>query len=176
MPSKLLYRPKRGAARARQVVPCALRTVASSRAEQAGVTLIETLMCVGIAAIVTSLAIPSLTDHLTVARIKDTSMEVLSLHAQARVEAIRRGADVAVDIDGALFTVTAADGTRLLARHKPEGLSFVGGSAVAYDGIGRLVGEFTPMQIGSGMSSAVRCITIEKSGRGASKSEACPSK
>ncbi len=143
------------------------------RANQAGITLVEALMTVAISAIVTSLAIPSLTDLVAVARIKDAAMDVLSLHAQARVEAIRRGAVVAVNMDAALFTVTAADGTRLLTRHKPEGLSFVGGSAAAYNGIGRLVGEFTPLQIGGGTSSAVRCITIEKSGRGASKSDVC---
>jgi len=141
--------------------------------KEAGFTLVELLITIMILGILASLAVPSFREFIAGQRIKTASFDMMAMLTLTRSEAIKRNAPVTISKSSTHFTVTAADGTTLLQQEIPAGVIFTGGSDIAYNSNGRLNSTFTPMQISSTSSSQVRCITVDLSGRPATKNTAC---
>lgn len=131
------------------------------------------MMAVVILAILSAAAIPTFRSFIAEQRIKTASFDLISMLTMARSEAIKRNANVTIGMTSSLFTVTASDGTILLQQEVPAGVTFTGGSAIVYNGSGRLNAAFTPVQLSSTASASVRCISIDLSGRPNSKKAAC---
>ncbi|WP_212784824.1 GspH/FimT family pseudopilin [Ferrigenium kumadai] len=168
--------------------------VAAQRARLPGFTLVELLVTIAVVAILASIATPSYRAFVAGQRIKTASFDIMSALTLARSEAIKRAAPVTVAPAGGAWTngwsVTAPDGTILNQQSALSGLSITCKSGspsstvacpaggLAYAGNGRLTAataaEVPSFEIGSTSSTAVRCISIDLSGRPNSKVGACP--
>ena len=67
-----------------------------TRARQRGTSLIETLLATAIAAVLSSAAVPAMSDGLAQQRLRAGSSDLFATFNNARAEAIRRGVTVAV--------------------------------------------------------------------------------
>jgi type IV fimbrial biogenesis protein FimT len=153
------------------------------RGRAGGFTMIELMMVIMVAAILTGLSAPLFTQFTRNQRIKAATSELTYTLTLARGEAIKRNVDVAVEPDGDGWefgwTVTA-DGAAdpLLVYAAPaydDGgdrvsyLSITGPDDVTYNGVGRLVGATVAgfeIESASGESTGAktRCVAIELSG------------
>lgn len=68
--------------------------IPTSHGGQAGFTLVETMMVIGILAVVYAIAAPSVTAYVSNARVAGLSAEIVTAMRVARAEAIRSGKDV----------------------------------------------------------------------------------
>ena len=68
----------------------------AARRRQRGVSLVETMLATAIAGVLTTAAVPSMTDALTHNRLRAGSSDLFATFNLARVEAIKRGRSVAV--------------------------------------------------------------------------------
>ncbi len=162
---------------------------AVQRAGLSGFTLVELLITIAIVAILASLATPSYREFVAGQRIKTASFDIMSALTLARSEAIKRAAQVTVTPTGGAWTngwsVMAPDGTTLNQQSALSGLSIICKSGspsatvtcpaggLAYAGNGRLSAATPSFEISSTSSTAVRCISIDLSGRPNSKVGAC---
>lgn len=71
------------------------------RCAQRGVTLIETMIVIGIAAVLLAFAVPSFREFIVRSRLDSAAQELLASLQFARSEAIRRGVQVTLRLDGA---------------------------------------------------------------------------
>lgn len=160
----------------------------NSRADlRAGFTLVELLVTIAIIGILASIAMPSFREFVAAQRIKTASFDIMSALTLTRSEAIKRGASVTIIPTGGAWangwSVTAPDGTILSRQSTLSGLSITcksGSSTVTcptgglvYTGNGRLTASAPSIEISSSSSIAVRCISLDLSGRPNSKAGAC---
>jgi len=80
--------------------PYARDTAAGRRSAQRGVTLIEVMVVLGIAAILLAFAVPSFQEFVARNRLDGAAQELLTSLQFARSEATRRGAQVTLRLDG----------------------------------------------------------------------------
>lgn len=157
-----------------------------------GFTLIELMVTVFVLSILTAVALPSFKSFIVSQRIKSASFDISSTLIMARSEAIRRNTNVDINpvsnnwLNG--WTVSVG-GTTLKNQSKlGSGLTvtcFTNGTlsatcpTITYNNSGRLTGTTSPIQITSNDSSvapgfAIRCISVDLSGRPYSKKAVCP--
>ena len=151
------------------------------RKRAAGFTLIELLITITIVGILAAVALPNFRSFVAQQRIKTASFDLMSMLTLARSEAIKRNANVTLSGIGSGNLVIAA-GVTLQQREPFAGLTLTckdtGGAAVAcadvvYLGSGRLQSVPPSIEISGAASNQVRCISIDLSGRPASKKAAC---
>lgn len=159
----------------------ASRIAGRPRNRAAGFTLIELLITIAIVGILAAVALPSFRSFVAQQRIKTASFDLMSMLTLARSEAIKRNADVSLGGIGSGNLVIAAGGVTLQQREPFAGLTLTcktGGATVAcsdvvYIGSGRLQSAPPSIEISGAASNQVRCISIDLSGRPASKKAAC---
>jgi type IV fimbrial biogenesis protein FimT len=145
-----------------------------------GFTLIEMLVVVSILAILAGLALPSYAEFVRSQRVSTASFELFSTLVLARSEAVTRNTTVTVTPQsgttdwGAGWRVLAG-ATTLRAQEALPNLAMTGPASVSYNGSGRLSAALAGgIQITApGSSMAVRCITIDPSGRPVTKAASC---
>jgi type IV fimbrial biogenesis protein FimT len=143
-----------------------------------GFTIIELMVVLAIAAVLTVAALPSFTQFVKNQRVKTASFDVFSSLVLARSEAITRNAQVSVTPSGGNWAngwqVTA--GSIVVRDEDPmPNISISGPSSITFNGTGRLTGTLSSGIELSATGSAVttRCITVDLSGRPVTKAAAC---
>lgn len=158
-----------------------MKATGQSRSQIAGVTLIELLIVIAIAAILATIAVPSFREFVAGQRIKTASFDLMSMLTLARSEAIKRNGSVTLSGIGTSNVMIVAGGVTIQQRESAAGLSIncksgstvVACTDVIYSGNGRLQAVSPSIEISSTASSRVRCISIDLSGRPSSKKVAC---
>jgi type IV fimbrial biogenesis protein FimT len=154
-----------------------------------GFTLPELLVVVTVMGVLLAIGIPSFTSFIRSQRIKTASFDVFSTLVFARSEAITRNTTVTITPTGGSWSngwkvtyVDASSTTQLLRTQDSLPSITVAGKAggaaptlVAYRGSGRLNTTATPYfeLSATGETTAIRCITVDPSGRPNSKASAC---
>lgn len=148
-----------------------------------GFTLIELVVTVAVLGILTTMALPSFRSFLASQRIKTASFDLMSMITIARSEAIKRNTDVTFDTVALQITATVSGvpNTVLQQREPFTGLTLgcisggvPGCNPAIYASSGRLKTPlFIPLQISSPSTNNVSCISIDLSGRPASKTGNC---
>jgi type IV fimbrial biogenesis protein FimT len=145
-----------------------------------GFTLLEMLVAVAIFAILTTMALPNMTQFVRDQRVKTASLEVFSTLVLARSEAVTRNTTVTVTPQsgttdwGAGWRVLVG-GTTLRNQAALPNITMTGPASVSYNGSGRLTAALASgIQItATGPNVKTRCITVDPSGRPVSKAQSC---
>lgn len=161
----------------------ASRIAGRPRNRAAGFTLIELLITIAIVGILAAAALPSFRSFVAQQRIKTASFDLMSMLTLARSEAIKRNANVSLGgLGSGNLVITVVDSGTVIQQREPfAGLTLTcktGGATVAcadvvYIGSGRLQSAPPSIEISGAASNQVRCISIDLSGRPASKKAAC---
>jgi len=149
-----------------------------------GFTLIELMVVIAVATILTVVAAPALRDFIVGQRAKTAAFSLVSSASFARSEAVKRSADVRLLpttagnwADG--WTVQVVSGTTTLAAQEPlSGVTIAASgtvvSSIRYASNGRLTTSVDPLQVQAGSDSNRRCVTFDASGMPASRLGGCP--
>lgn len=150
-----------------------------------GFTMPELLIVVTILVVLMGAGLPSFTGFMRSQRVKTASFDLFSTLVQARNEAVTRNTDVTVAPAGGAWangwTVSYTDaGGNVVPVRTQDAVVAVAISAslanVVYRGSGRLAPSATPATFElstTGEAPAVRCISIDPSGRPHSKVSTC---
>jgi type IV fimbrial biogenesis protein FimT len=139
-----------------------------------GFTLVELMVVVGIAAILTGVAVPSFSKAIAAQRAKSTGTDVYLALLRARSEAIKRNAAVTLapktgGWQNGWQIVNPADATDILEDHAAaSGATITGPTSVIYRPSGRLLAGSAPSVVvtsGSGSSASSQCVAVELSGQ-----------
>lgn len=163
--------------------------------KERGFTMVELMITVLVLAILTTVGLPAYRSFVVSQRIKSASFDLIASLSMARSEAIKRNVSVDVTPTGGSWLngwTLVLSGTATTLNNKQalgSGLSiscFSGSNpvtpcpTVTYNSSGRLTGASAPaIQITSNDAStaagfAMRCISIDLSGRPNSKKASCP--
>ena len=140
---------------------------------QRGFTMPELMVALGIAAILTAVAVPPLIAMVAAQRVKTATFDLYSAMSYARSEAIKRNAVVTITPRNGAFTngydLTTGGSTLRSQIGNPEVIiNSPPGAVLAFDGYGRLT---TParyqLELSSGQTGVTpkRCLVIGTSGR-----------
>jgi type IV fimbrial biogenesis protein FimT len=137
-----------------------------------GFSMMELLIVIAIVGILTSLALPSMTEFVRDQRVKAATQDVFGTLLYARSEAIKRSADVNVDPVGTDWaggwTVKAgAESLRVQETISAVTISGPASGAMTFRRDGRLSAAVPIFVVSSPASSAItaRCVRIDPSGR-----------
>lgn len=157
------------------------RRPSSRFAAQRGVTLIELMTTLTVAAVLLAVGVPSFQQLVQAQRMRTASYDLISDLVLARSEALKRS--VAVQVlpaaggwDGG-WTVQAAGGTEPLAQHNGLGgvLVTTAPANVTFDLNGRVSFPTATARIElSDGKSRARCISLDPAGRPKSMAQECP--
>ncbi|WP_170285817.1 GspH/FimT family pseudopilin [Propionivibrio limicola] len=145
----------------------------------AGVTLVEMMVVIAIAAIILAIGVPSFQQLIASERIKSAASTLQSALLLTRSEALKRNANVTLSpiTDGdwdSGWNVTAADGTILSTYDPISGASISGGpDEVVFQGAGRVSGNAATFKVFSASTSSIRCLGISLSGVPSVTSSGC---
>ena len=147
------------------------------RAAARGFTLIEAMIVVAIAAVLTMVALPNFTQFIRDQRIKSASFEIFSTLTLARSEAVLRNTSITITPTGGTtnwangWEVTA--GTEVIRKQDPfSSITMTGPTSIVYTGSGRVSGTAATVEM-SASGATTRCVSIDLSGRPVSKATAC---
>lgn len=148
------------------------------RDRQRGLTLIEFLVTMMVAAVLLGLAVPGFQQLVSAQRLRAASFNLVTDLMLARSEAVKRRVAVqivpAADGWGQGWSVQFPGGT--LARRDGHGVEVTTAPAqITFDVEGRVVTSDPAVRIGFSASTGKRCISLDPSGRPKSASMECPS-
>lgn len=138
-----------------------------------GLTLVELVVVVAIAAILTSIAAPSLTQTFESMRARSAGTDLYVSLARVRSEAIKRNTSVTLSPkEGGwahgwkIADPANPDGNPLIEDHEAlTNLSVAGPASVVYQSSGRVQGATPPsFQISGSHSESTRCVGVTLSG------------
>jgi len=152
---------------------CKSRKNTAVNARERGFTMTELMTAVGIVAILTAVAAPSLMSVIAVQRVKTAAFDLYSAASYARSEAIKRSAVVTImPRDGAFSNgydlVVGGNVLRSQAGSPGVSISAPTGLVLAFDDSGRLTTparyqlELTSVQV---IATPKRCVNISTTGR-----------
>ena len=147
-------------------------------ARQRGLTLIEFIVTLMVAAVLLGLGVPGFQKLVSAQRLRAASYNLVSDLVLARNEAVKRRATVQLVPSaagwGGGWSVQFAGGT--LAQRDRPGVAVTSGPAlITFDVDGRVVTTDAAVRIGLTGSTGKRCISLDPSGRPKSTSVECPS-
>lgn len=157
----------------------------SLRWREAGFTLIELMVVLGVLALLALKGVPALTTYVTNSRIGETANVVVTTAALARNEAIKRNSTVTLVSDGSSLSLTYLAGTTVTSIRSLSLASVprVGTFTAAFDSSGRLTPFGTDVQAVVDNGAATACggdilcpiVHIEAGGLvGVCKTGTCP--
>ena len=146
-----------------------LSLTALQQRNTAGFSLIELLIVLVVAAILASIAAPSLTGMIASQRTKSVATNLHLALTLARSEATKRNANVTVAATAGGWQIfpSATPANILQDYTLAKGVSIdTGGiNSVVYQSSGRVQGAVTFIVTASGVSAASRCVSLDLSGR-----------
>lgn len=143
---------------------------------QAGVTLVEVITVIGIVAILSAAAFPSMTTMLVAQRLRSAGTDLMSSLLIARSEAIKRGGQVRLapvtgtDWNAGWIAKATATGEQIDRRNAPGFRVQVtrAPATIVYERTGRLsaagVTRIQLSDIAGNTGAPARCVTIDPSG------------
>ena len=147
--------------------------------KQHGFTLAEVLVVVAVVAILAAIAAPNLSGMVRKQRLKTASFDVFSSLNLARSEAIKRNRQVTIRPVGGDWSRgwQIADQTNNLIKEQAgwDDLTLDGPGQVIFASNGRLTGAASQFSLHARdvVEGDKRCITLDQSGRAASREGAC---
>ena len=145
-----------------------------ARARQSGFSIIELLIAVGIIAIFTTIAIPSLTAVSARTKTKNVAAELYAALSKTRSEALLRNTSITVTAksgswqNGWTITNPATTLAAIEDHGALSGVNVVGPASVTFNASGRLPSVAPPtFDVSSSVSSAAAaaCISVDLTGR-----------
>lgn len=147
-----------------------------------GLTLVELMVVIVVFAILATIGIPSFTNLVANNRATAAANEVLSTLQFARSEAVKRNEDIiaeptsATDWSGGWTVFRDVNNDELRSRHAQHtSVTITGPSQLRFRPAGNVVGAESFSIAVAGNAAAVRCLTLEASGRGSVTPNECPS-
>ena len=156
----------------------------SSPTSISGFNLVELILVVAIAGILTVIAMPSFTGLSESQRVKNAGFELYAMFNIARSEAIKRNSNVTLApvTSGGVLTsidITAADGTLLYSKLMPKKVGIKATvPGITYRRTGRITAAGTPtfqidVENAATPTEHARCITLGLSGTPQTRKGAC---
>lgn len=156
------------------------------RARSRGFTLIELMVVVALAAIMLSLAVPSLRDLIVGQRVKTAAFAFVNAAVQARSEAIKRNQEVALvplvagNWGGGWRIQLVAGAVPLSQQEAYPGVLIasvapkVTASQIVYEANGRLDAAVEELRVSDEAGGHARCLSFDLSGLPKSRMGSCP--
>ena len=147
-----------------------------------GFTLVELMVVIAVFAILATIGIPSFNNLVANNRATSAANELLSTLQFARSEAVKRNEDIIAEPASATnwsagWTVFRdVNDAELRSRHAQHtSVTIIGPPQLRFRPAGNVVGADSFSITVAGNAAAVRCLTLEASGRGFVTSIECPS-
>lgn len=150
-----------------------------------GLTLIEMIFVVMVMAVLMGLAAPSFRSLLEAQRIRAAAFDLMADLSFARSEALKRGGPVTLtrsadNVTGrwdAGWTVTADVDVLTQKDRLGSGVVLTGPSSIAFDRNGRVANATAVARFSmvDSRGKALRCVSLDPSGRPRNSTDACPS-
>jgi len=141
-----------------------------------GFTLIELMIAIAIVAILLTVAAPSFSQAIANHRVKAAATDIHMSLLKARSEATLRNTNVTITPDGGGWAVgwIVARGAVVIENHGPsKGVTISNPGTVTYRSSGRVQGSVALTVASESVSTVIRCVTADLSGRPYVKEGAC---
>lgn len=151
----------------------------STQRSAKGFTLVELMLVVAILAIVATVAMPSFTEVIESQRMKGAATDLMIVLTRARSEAIKRNTNVTLspkagDWANGWQLPDPTSGALIDDHGTIPGITISGPGSVVYQGSGRVQGSSAPsFAISGSVTSSVRCVAVDLSGRPSVKAGSC---
>jgi type IV fimbrial biogenesis protein FimT len=146
---------------------------------QRGFTIVEVIVVVTILGILAAMAAPNMIDMIRKQRVKSAAFDVFSSLNLARSEAIKRNRTVQMRANGSDWSrgweIADANGNVIKNQQGWDDITLNGPGAITFTATGRVSSGVTQFNL-TGLNvadNAKRCITLDTSGRAASKEGQC---
>ena len=154
------------------------RTPTRARPHQRGLTIIEFIVTLMVAAVLLGVGVPGFQKLVAAQRLRAASYNLISDLVLARSEALKRRANVQLvpSASGWAGGWSVQSGGGTLAQRAQPGIEVTSAPAlITFDLNGRVVTTDAVVRIGLSAVTGKRCISLDPSGRPKSASMECPS-